>query len=160
MSIEDDTIVPPQALNMLLQDFRENPYAGFIEGVELGRWNDTYVGAWMADDIYEPTVIKTIMPPEDRATNYLQHIDAGGFFCFMAKRETYVDHNFDTFQNNGMGPDAEFGISLRQQGYSNFIDWRIQCIHKNGDEDISMHTHIPIQVGFEKRRTRWSYFRV
>jgi hypothetical protein len=31
-------------------DYQAHPHAGFIEGVELGRWNFPCVGAWPADD--------------------------------------------------------------------------------------------------------------
>src|SRR5215218_5460353 len=36
--IEDDGALPPDALSRLLADYKAHPYAGFIEGVELGRW--------------------------------------------------------------------------------------------------------------------------
>ena len=36
--IEDDGVLPPDALSRLLADYLAHPYAGFIEGVELGRW--------------------------------------------------------------------------------------------------------------------------
>ena len=37
--IEDDGALPPDALSRLLADYKAHPYAGFIEGVELGRWD-------------------------------------------------------------------------------------------------------------------------
>jgi hypothetical protein len=36
--IEEDGALPPDALSRLLADYKAHPYAGFIEGVELGRW--------------------------------------------------------------------------------------------------------------------------
>jgi hypothetical protein len=36
--IEDDGVLPPDALSRLLADYKAHPYALFIEGVELGRW--------------------------------------------------------------------------------------------------------------------------
>lgn len=156
LGVEDDTLIPPKTLKILLQDYIEEPHAGFIEGVELGRWGKTYIGAWRADDVYEPTVITSIMPPEKRKD--LEMIDAGGLFCFMAKTDTYRNHEFKVFQNNGMGPDADFGMKLREMGYSNFIDWRIQCTHLNGDEKISIAINKPEQVYFKKRHTTWSFY--
>ena len=39
--IEDDGALPPDALSRLLADYKAHPYAGFIEGVELGRWGSS-----------------------------------------------------------------------------------------------------------------------
>jgi hypothetical protein len=39
--IEDDGALPPDALSRLLSDYKAHPYAGFIEGVELGRWGSS-----------------------------------------------------------------------------------------------------------------------
>jgi hypothetical protein len=47
--IEDDGVLPPDALSRLLADYLAHPYAGFIEGVELGRWGIPHVGAWSTD---------------------------------------------------------------------------------------------------------------
>lgn len=43
--IEDDTIVPTNALKKLLTTYQIRPYAGFVSGWELGRWGTPYVGA-------------------------------------------------------------------------------------------------------------------
>ena len=43
--IEDDGVLPAHALSRLLADYQAHPYAGFIEGVELGRWGIPHVGA-------------------------------------------------------------------------------------------------------------------
>ena len=39
--IEDDGALPPDALSRLLADYKADPYGGFIEGVELGRWGSS-----------------------------------------------------------------------------------------------------------------------
>jgi hypothetical protein len=36
--IEDDGVLPSDALSRLLADYKAHQYAGFIEGAELGRW--------------------------------------------------------------------------------------------------------------------------
>jgi len=40
--IEDDGILGPDALSRLLADYQAHPYAGFIEGVELGEVGDPH----------------------------------------------------------------------------------------------------------------------
>lgn len=164
LGLEDDTILHSKSLKYLLDDFLEQPNAGLISGVELGRWGKPYVGAWKADDIYEPRLIESLMPPDDiqmlRDGKYLESLDAGGLYCFMSKKDIYTSHDFKPFQNNGMGPDADYGITLRQLGYSNFVDWRIKCVHLHGEEKISFVTHKPVKVGFRKHPGRrvWQFF--
>ena len=163
LGIEDDTVIPPKTLAHLLEDLSEVPHAGFIQGVELGRWHKPYIGAWLADDIYEPHLMSSIMPRSEfdstRGNKAYEPIDAGGLFCFISKKEIYTSHDFKTFENNGMGPDADYGMTLRQLGYSNFIDWRIKCIHLFGDEKISLATHKPVHVYFTKHPNRktWQF---
>lgn len=60
--IEDDGILGPDALSRLLADYQAHPYAGFIEGVELGRWGIPHVGAWRADDVYDMKRLESAMP--------------------------------------------------------------------------------------------------
>lgn len=148
--IEDDTIVPSTALKNLMTDFSYEPFAGFIQGVELGRWGISYVGAWRVNDIYEPTLIESL--PEGEG---LQPIDAGGLYCFLTRTETYLNHEFKTFENNGLGPDVDFGISLRREGMQNFIDWKINCIHKSKDKDIILGKDRPSFVSFIKKNNQW-----
>lgn len=154
-SIEDDTIVPPHALSQLLMDYAAHPYAGFVQGVELGRWGVPYVGAWKADDPYEPTKIESVMPPDVR--DGTAEIDAGGFYCYLTKRETYVKHEYATFDNNTLGPDVNFGISLRREGYQNYVDWRVSCEHKTrGGGSVSLGNTTPRLVSMVKHGERWT----
>lgn len=132
--VEDDTLIPTDSLKKLMNIFATKQGVGFAEGVELGRWGSTYVGGWRADDIYNPSKI-TSLSDED-ISGGVQEIDSGGFYCFLTKLETYLEHDFEPFDNNGLGPDANFGISLRRNGYSNFIDTSIQCAHLKNKEKI------------------------
>lgn len=153
MGIEDDTLVPPNALEKLLKNFTNNPHAGFIEGVELGRWGVPYVGAWRFDDIYEPTKIRSILKvkPGD-----VEKIDAGGFYCFMSKLDTYETHDFKPFDNNALGPDVNYGIQLRRQGYENFVDWSIRCTHMTKEKDITLFNTDERLITFTKNNNRWT----
>lgn len=149
--IEDDTIIPPSTLKRLLAGYALRPYAGFIEGVELGRWGLPYVGAWRTDDVYEPTKIDSLMPGEG-----IEEIDAGGFYCYITKRETYMEHEYAPFGNNDLGPDVNYGLWLRQQGYKNYIDWSIRCEHyQRGGASISLATTEPQQVSLIKDGNDW-----
>jgi hypothetical protein len=149
--IEDDTIVPTHALSQLLTDYAIHPFAGFIEAVELGRWAWPYVGAWKADDVYEPTKLESLTPGEGVA-----QIDAGGFYCYLTKRENYMMHDYAPFGRNDAGPDMNFGLYLRQQGFKNYIDWTINCQHRmRGGMNISLPGTKAVRVAFVKEGELW-----
>jgi hypothetical protein len=59
----------------------------FIEGVELGRWGVPYVGAWRADDVYEPTKFESAMPQEGPTAGSVEEIDAGGSTATSLRRK-------------------------------------------------------------------------
>jgi hypothetical protein len=149
--IEDDTIVPSHALAQLLSDYASYPHAGFIEGVELGRWGIPYVGAWRADDVYEPTKIESLMPGHD-----VEEIDAGGFYCYLTRRDLYISHEYKPFGYNDLGPDVDYGLYLRRNGYKNYIDWRVKCEHRmKGGMAISLSKNEPRQVAMIKEGDTW-----
>lgn len=135
LSVEDDTLIPPNALNELLKVAISNRAFAMAEGVELGRWGVPYVGAWIADDIYDVkqlTSVKNINPVlEDvKPTN----IDAGGLYCALIRTDLYKQHEF--YSSNGLGPDVNFGIENRQLGFENFIVWQVPCVHLYQDAGL------------------------
>lgn len=142
LGLEDDTIPPTNMLKRLLHDYALYPYAGFIEGVELGRWGFPYVGAWRTDNVYDVTNIKSCLPlPLYQTDDYnhikqgvtIEEIDAGGFYCFITKCEHYIKHEFKPYGRDVLGPDVEFGLNLRREGYKNYIDWSLICKHMRSD---------------------------
>lgn len=148
---EDDTLIPRHALSQLLNDYAAYPFAGFIEGVELGRWSLPHVGAWRADDVYEPTKFESLMPGVG-----VEEIDAGGFYCYLTKRENYMMHDYAPFGRNDAGPDMNFGLYLRRQGFKNYIDWSINCQHRmRGGVNISLPGTKAIQVALVKEGELW-----
>jgi hypothetical protein len=166
--IEDDGILPTDALSRLQYDYLAHPYAGFIEGVELGRWGIPMVGAWRADDVYEPSVIETVLParPEllnDAGTAFgaapdrvIEEIDAGGLYACLARYRHYVDHELQPYDGCAFGPDVEWGIALRQQGYRNYIDWSVAVEHCRSDGSIiHPRSSTPAQMRFTRDNGFW-----
>ena len=124
-SIEDDGILPPDALEKLIKVTEKYPDAGQVTGVELGRWGNPYVGAWKVNDVFK---LRTIESMDNKSyTNEVEEIDACGLYCTLIRQELYHKHKF--FSNNGLGPDVNLGIFIRQQGYQNYIDWSIHVTH-------------------------------
>lgn len=146
--IEDDTIVPSNALEKLGEEYVEG--VGMIEGVEMGRWGVPYIGAWTADNVNEPTEITSLLRSEG-----LEEIDAGGFYCFLTKSEYYKAHDFKPFDNNGLGPDVDFSLALRRKGLKNYASFDVECIHKQPDHDIKFGVTIPRQVRMFKKGGQW-----
>lgn len=148
--IEDDTIFPLDSLKKFLDHYSTFPYTGFVQGVELGRWGVPYVGAWKFDDVYEPTVIKSMMPKTGR-----EEIDSGGFYCYLTKRFSFCNHEYQPYEGNALGPDVNFGAELRQSGFKNYILWDLNCVHKSKGKDLSLSNTSPMSITFSKRKGRW-----
>lgn len=126
--VEDDTIIPRRSLERLMKIAINNSAFAFAEGVEIGRWGVPYVGAWRADDIYEPTKIVSVQNIYPVAESQrIENIDGGGLYCALIRADLYKDHEFHA--SNGLGPDVNFGLAMRQQGFECFIDWNIPCTH-------------------------------
>lgn len=124
-SIEDDGILPETALERLIAVSEAHKDAGMITGVEIGRWGTLYVGAWHVDDISEPKKITSL----ENKTNdpIIEEIDGCGLYCALIRADVYKEHQFDA--RNGLGPDVNLGLFLRQKGYTNYIDWAIHITH-------------------------------
>jgi hypothetical protein len=167
--IEDDGIFSADALRRLLADYQAHPYAGFIEGVELGRWGIPMVGAWRSDDVYGPTMLETVLQSSvglvdvaGRHVGYIpdklvEEIDAGGLYACLTKYEHYARHEFQPYEGMAFGPDVQWGLSLRQQGYRNFIDWGVAVEHCKPD-GTSIHPRVttPVQMRFVREADAWS----
>lgn len=151
--IEDDTLFPEDSLLKFQNFYSLNPHAGFIEGLELGRHSCTYAGAWKVDDVYTTSSFTSIS--EEDVQKGVSSIDSGGFYCFMTRLETYTNHLFKPFENNDLGPDADFGISLRRNGFENFIDSSVNCIHLSGEDSIFYPKYKIQQVEVYKDSRRW-----
>jgi hypothetical protein len=167
--LEDDGVLPPDALSRLLADYQAHPYAGFIEGVELGRWNIPHVGAWRADDVYEPMVIESTIRSTTQILDggmrtvgsvpdmVVEEIDAGGLYCTLTKYDRYIKHEFKPFENCSLGPDFDWGIELPRLGFKNFVDWSVAVEHCRPDgTSIHPRSSNPVQMRFVREGISWS----
>lgn len=132
-SIEDDGILPINALSWLVNDMKNYPAAGLITGVELGRWGVPYVGAWKVDDVMN---VQKITSLESKVgSSKVEEIDACGLYCALIRADLYKQHEFGA--GNGLGPDINMALEFRQLGFKNYIDWFVPITHltnKNGVE--------------------------
>ena len=133
-SIEDDGILPPNALERLVAIAESKPDAGMITGVELGRWGSFYVGAWRTDDVFKPRAVTSLESKTKNPT--IDEIDACGLYCALIRADYYVQHRF--FSSNGLGPDVNLGLFLRQQGFKNYIDWSVHVTHLTSFQNLEI----------------------
>lgn len=141
---EDDTLVPTNALKKLMNHYLARPHMGLVSGVQIGRWGYDHIGAWLFDNVYEPS--KAISVPLE---NEVLPVDATGLYCCLTDAKHYLKFNFEPFED-ALGPDVAFGLWLRQQGYQNFIDYSIKCDHLTKKETIKFNRSI-VQVQLQKQ---------
>lgn len=133
-SIEDDGILPPDALERLLATAASHEDVGLVTGVELGRWGVPYVGAWIVDDAFDPTLVLSV---ENRTgEDLVEPIDACGLYCALIRGDLYERHTFGS--ENGLGPDVNLCLFIKQNGYNNYIDWKIPVTHLTNRNGLEM----------------------
>lgn len=124
-SVEDDGVLPTDALEKLLKRARYYKNVGMVTGVELGRWGTPYVGAWVVNDVNDTTKISSL--ENKSSVGGVQKIDGCGLYCALIRADLYKEHEFRI--DNGLGPDVNLGLFLRQRGFNNYIDWSIHVVH-------------------------------
>lgn len=163
--VEDDGVLPSNALKRLLSDYLTYPHAGFITGVQIGRWGVPMVGAWRADDVYEPSRFETVLQSSrellDLAQNpvglvpdkMVEEVDAGGLYACLTRYELYAKHEFAPYEDV-LGPDVAYGVWLRRQGYMNYIDWAVPVEHRKPDgTSIHPRTTEAVKMTFTKNES-------
>lgn len=121
IGLEDDTVFDrdPDFIFKLLECFTQ-PLVAFVEGVQVGRWGANIIGAWEADDVFDPKEIKTLLP----GPGY-QNITGGGFYGYATRKNLFLDCAHYTSSAQPWGPDVNFGLWLRQRGYKCLINWNL-----------------------------------
>lgn len=135
-SIEDDGILPVNALSWLVNGVQSRPHAAMITGVEVGRWGVPYIGAWKANDLFNPTEITSLESKVESPD--VDEIDACGLYCALIQADLYKTHQFNS--KNGLGPDINMSLEFRQLGWKNYIDWFVPVTHltEKGTETIEI----------------------
>lgn len=149
--LEDDTEFPPNAYIRLKDIFDKNPSTGFAQGVQMGRWGLSVIGAWEIDDLDNPTLMRTMEMPTDPQ---LVEISGGGFFCYLTTAELYKDHKY-YWHDECFGPDATYGLELGKKGYRSFMDTSILCKHLTPQGKLEPNSRNVVSVAWHKRGSRW-----
>lgn len=144
--MEDDTLVPLNGFEKLLKNYSVNHYAGFITGVQIGRWGYTVPGVWQVNNPYDINRVNSMLPNTEKP---FEEIDAAGLYFCMTRSEFYKQIHFEPFDSI-LGPDVSFGLALRKQGYKNYVDWTINTTHLTKQGEIKVY-NTPLQkITFNK----------
>ena len=138
--MEDDTLIPLNGFEKLMRHYSSNPYAGFITGVQVGRWGYTVPGVWQSNNPYDIKRINSMLPNSEKP---FEEIDAAGLYFCLTRTEFYKQINFQPFDSI-LGPDVTYGIELRKLGYKNYVDWTINTTHLTKQGEIKVY-NTPLQ---------------
>lgn len=150
-SFEDDTIPPDDFMNTLHKRIT-NKEVGFIQGIEVGRWDNSPVGAWHIeeDENGQPIAAQTL----DYKETGIEEIEGGGAFCYAVKtkllKETPIRVEEECF-----GPDVNFVYDIVKKGYKALVDWDIKCDHHTKDKGIIKVTSDIQVLRWEKREGKF-----
>lgn len=128
IGLEDDTVFSGLDLKRLYEPILRDDTVGFVEGVQCGRWGVKVIGAWSVDNPEFPTRAETLLPAEG-----YQEISAGGFYGYATTKKMYLNHDYHSATSQPWGPDVNYGLWLRQQGFKCLIDWQSVFGHNDYD---------------------------
>lgn len=154
-TLEDDGLPPADSLVKLHEHMRAHPEAGFISGLQLGRWITSYPGGWLFDDPSDPHELRSVTLPEAPG---LINVHAVGWYCCLVKKELY--EGFEHEPGKNWGPDIRFGQVISSRGYKNYMDTSIVVDHfrENGTV-VNLENTRPKSVCMKLDRGTWRFIR-
>lgn len=123
--VENDCVFTENTLEKLLADYEKlkSPTFGYVSGIQVGRHGVYALGAW-----HFPTNRESFWSVDYMNTGLVE-CDATGFYCLLAERETWLK-GMSSWNGEAWGPDVNFALSLRDQGYKIYVDMDIKVGHK------------------------------
>lgn len=145
---EDDTELSPGCVSKLVWAMSSHgELVGYVEGVQVGRWGYPYIGAFLVDDIENPTEYNSLPYSEG-----VHGIDGGGFYCFLTPTALFKAHEHKW--DEPVGPDVYYGLTLRRKGYINLINWSVTTGHKSKNKML-YPTSKTAKVKLQLEGNRW-----
>lgn len=139
---------------------------GFVEGVQMGRWGASIIGAWRADDILDPRHIETLLPPDINDSNATQtgyeEMTGGGWYGYATLRQLFLQAPYFSSPSLPWGPDVNYGFYVQHQGYTCLIDW--QTVFGHNDHGTLMYPDDQkvklVKVVYNKREDNGKWERI
>lgn len=129
IGLEDDTeFKDPETFNRLLQPFGKWESCAFVSGVQAGRHGTYYLGVWKCDDPLVVRHIHTCLPDGNKFEG-VEAVDAAGMYGYATPMQLYLDHDYHTSSGAPFAVDVNYGLWLRQQGYTCLVDWGLLFGH-------------------------------
>jgi hypothetical protein len=132
--VEGDCIFKDDTFHLLLESYRQRhtPMTGYISGVQVGRHGIFALGAWRFPG--DRLAFESL----DHKLTGIQEVDATGFYCLLASREVWLKGNC-TWDGERWGPDINWGLSLREQGYTLYANLDIPIGHRVARGELWPH---------------------
>lgn len=146
--VEQDGVYPEDTLERLIEHYvrLKNDDFGYISGIQVGRHGLYCLGAWKN---FTETHFESI----DYKLTGLQEVEATGFYCLLAERETWLS-GVASWNGEPYGPDVVWGRSINKKKY---VDMNLKIGHKT-KTGVILPEHISTcNVQFDKIDERWSY---
>jgi hypothetical protein len=122
--LEDDTVFDTECFKNLFIDFMAQDNAGYITGVQVGRWNIKMIGGWRADNINKPTKMSTVEYQEKG----IEEIDGGGLFCYLTTTALFKGIEYK-WEAEPLSVDVCFGLAVKRMGFGCYIDYGVVTGH-------------------------------
>lgn len=138
--LEDDTIAPPEAFEVLFKSLLADSDVAMVTGIETGRTSFPWVPVRLgvhSIKVCESCGIKNLKICErhsyDPETTGIHHVDACGVYCFVARTEFYKK-GFEGYDPKVLkvpffAMDNALTWNLNQHGHKVLADFSIWCRH-------------------------------
>ena len=122
--VEGDCDLPEDALENLVKDYKKlkGKDFGYVSGTQVGRHGLYALGAWQFREDFK--LFKSL----DHRLEGIQEVDATGFYCLLAPAKVWLK-GICEWDWDAWGPDVNWGLSLKAQGYKIYCDMDIQIGH-------------------------------
>lgn len=139
--VEDDTVAPPNAFNVLVEDLLTLENASFVTGIETGRgvlpWQNVRLGVHNMEVVNNKVLKRISLDPNSEG---IHKIDGSGVYCFACFTKDYQDA-FGTMdewvdQVPFFAMDNILTYNMKLNGKELYADFSIWCdhLHQSGGQ--------------------------
>lgn len=153
LGLEDDTVFTNLNVAKLYKPFQEHKDTGLVSTYEAGRWLNKIIGVWFFDDVKHPTKCRTAGLHD--ITGEIGEVDATGMYAYLTPTTLFLQHHYYTEDWQPYGPDVNYGLWLRQEGYKNYVDWSQPTGHIDMDRIIMPDGDIYEEEFIEQKHKAW-----
>lgn len=152
LGLEDDTVFTNLSVQRLYQPFKDfpNDIYGLVTAYEAGRWFNKMIGVWQFDDASDPAECWTMLPGRG-----YEEIDAAGMYCYLTPTDLYLQHKYYSEVWQPWGPDVNYGLWLRQMGFTNLVDWSQPCGHRDDKGIITPNSNLMSEHFWKQAPNEW-----